>query len=385
VFITNGVAVSSLPRTISQYFDPSARFLELGETDGGVTTWKLYGPDLNGFYGGMQGVGGLEAVVNAPSPASPVVSDIRGNGYAIYNINQGSLTWYSSRVTAYGAVEGYRPLPLADGATMAPASAWRGKWADVTGLYWLGKRYYDPVAGNWLSADPLGHDADPSLYAFCAAGDPVNDFDSDGGLAAQGAAGENGGSSWLPLFGNGLNNTVSGIGQSMGQGLYDLYNGIGYATGLGTESGYSWQGSLETYGQIYEQMYSMATPENPAATPYVEAGPAVSAAAVSIAGAAGAWEAAGLPTMNVAVGAGDLATSPIHVAYGVGDTWVNAVGANLGNLTVSQAFAAENAEGAYFTITGIPIVNSAAVTATGGAAWTCVTAAGSAFLRAWLP
>jgi RHS repeat-associated protein len=185
VFITNGVTVSSLPKTISQYFDPSARFLELGETDSGVTTWKLYGPDLNGFYGGMQGVGGLEAVVNAPSPASPVVSDSRGNGYAIYNINQGRLSWYSTRVTAYGAVEGYRPLPLADGATMAPASAWRGKWADITGLYWLGHRYYDPIAGNWLSADPLGHDADPSLYAFCAAGDPVDDFDSDGGLATQ--------------------------------------------------------------------------------------------------------------------------------------------------------------------------------------------------------
>jgi RHS repeat-associated protein len=183
IFITNGVTVSSLPKTISQSFDPNVQFLELGETDSGGTTWKFYGPDLNGVYGGMQGVGGLDAVVNGPRQSSPVVSDIRGNGYAIFNLAQGSLVWYSSRVTAYGAVEGYRPLPLADGAKMAAASAWRGKWADITGLYWLGHRYYDPTAGDWLGADPLGHDADPSLYAFCAASDPVNSFDPDGRLA----------------------------------------------------------------------------------------------------------------------------------------------------------------------------------------------------------
>ena len=156
------------------------QFLELGETDSGGTTWKFYGPDLNGVYGGMQGVDGLDAVVNGPRQSSPVVSDIRGNGYAIFNLTQGSLVWYSSRVTAYGAVEGYRPLPLADGANMGAASAWRGKWADITGLYCLGHRYYDPTAGNWLGADPLGHDADPSLYAFCAARDPVNGFDPEG-------------------------------------------------------------------------------------------------------------------------------------------------------------------------------------------------------------
>ena len=32
IFITNGVTVSSLPKTISQYFDPNVQFLELGET-----------------------------------------------------------------------------------------------------------------------------------------------------------------------------------------------------------------------------------------------------------------------------------------------------------------------------------------------------------------
>ena len=61
------------------------------------------------------------------------------------------------------------------------ASAWRGRWSDVSGLYCLGVRYYDPVAGRFLGADPLGHAADPSLYGFCG-GDPINGFDADGRL-----------------------------------------------------------------------------------------------------------------------------------------------------------------------------------------------------------
>ena len=56
--------------------------------------------------------------------------------------------WYSSRVTAYGAVEGYRPLPLADGAKMAAASAWRGKWADIIAVRG------DPLADISRLADP---------------------------------------------------------------------------------------------------------------------------------------------------------------------------------------------------------------------------------------
>jgi RHS repeat-associated protein len=183
IFITNGVTVSNLPRTISQYFDPNVRFLEVGENDSGVTTWKFYGPDVNGVYGGMHGVGGLEAVVNAPREASPVISDLRGNGLALYNLAQAAVEWFASRPSAYGGVPGYRPLPLTDGSKMAPASAWRQKWPDITGLYYMGNRYMDPIGGNWLSADPLGHtDPDPSLNTLCG-GDPVNYFDPDGRCA----------------------------------------------------------------------------------------------------------------------------------------------------------------------------------------------------------
>jgi RHS repeat-associated protein len=210
IFITNGITVSNLPSTISQYFDPSVQFLELGETDSGVTTWKFYGPDLNGVYGGMHGVGGLEAVATGPLQSSPVIADIRGNGYAIYNPQSG-LTWYSSRVTAYGAVTGFQPLPLADGASVAQASAWRGKWADITGLYNLGNRYYDPIAGNWLSYDQSWNGRDPNGFSFCG-GDCVNYFDPDGLLGKQ----------WL-------NNANAYVGNVNSVG--EFFSAVGYGIG----------------------------------------------------------------------------------------------------------------------------------------------------------
>jgi RHS repeat-associated protein len=43
----------------------------------------------------------------------------------------------------------------------------------------IGARYYEPTSGRFLSADPFGQAASPSLYDF-AGGDPVNSFDPTG-------------------------------------------------------------------------------------------------------------------------------------------------------------------------------------------------------------
>lgn len=44
------------------YFDPEVEFLEIGLEVKGRKIWKLYEPDLNGAYGGLNGVGGLDAL-----------------------------------------------------------------------------------------------------------------------------------------------------------------------------------------------------------------------------------------------------------------------------------------------------------------------------------
>ena len=54
-----------------------------------------------------------------------------------------------------------------------------GKERDVTGLYYYGYRYYNPEAGRWTSADPLGLNAGLNRYAFVR-NNPVNSRDFAG-------------------------------------------------------------------------------------------------------------------------------------------------------------------------------------------------------------
>ncbi len=177
VLVTNGVASTAPPRTISSYFDPHVEFLELGVSYGDQTIWKLYGPDLNGKYGGLSGTGGLDGVSPYLNLFYPTISDFRGNILA--EITNGMPSWIAARPTGYGAVPGYRPAAFANGADMAQSSVWRGREVDITGYYNIGLRPYDPVSGRWLTYDSDWNEQDPNYYSFCG-GDPVNGFDPKG-------------------------------------------------------------------------------------------------------------------------------------------------------------------------------------------------------------
>lgn len=181
ILVTNGVAFTTQPTTINSYYDPRVEFLELGVNYGNTTEFKLYGPALNGVYGGLNGVGGLDAVSPMLNLFEPVISDFRGNVLGVVTNGAGALSWNPARPTGYGSVPGYQPLPLANGADISLASAWRGRWADITGLYNVGLRPYDPVSGRWLTYDSVWNDGDPSGMTFCG-GDPVNRVDADGRL-----------------------------------------------------------------------------------------------------------------------------------------------------------------------------------------------------------
>ncbi|GGU62666.1 type IV secretion protein Rhs [Streptomyces daghestanicus] len=52
-----------------------------------------------------------------------------------------------------------------------------GAYADPTGLYKMGHRYYDPSLGRFTQPDPSGKEANPYLYA---GGDPINNSDPTG-------------------------------------------------------------------------------------------------------------------------------------------------------------------------------------------------------------
>jgi RHS repeat-associated protein len=177
VSISNGVTLNLQPSTINQYYDPQVEFLELGVSYGINTVWKLYGPDLNGRYGGLNGTGGFDAVSPYLNLFNPLISDFRGNILA--EITNGVVSWIPARPTGYGAVPGYRAVALSYGAGMPQSSAWRGRWVDITGYHQIGLRPYDSISGRWLTYDSVWNARDPNYYSF-AGGDPVNRFDPDG-------------------------------------------------------------------------------------------------------------------------------------------------------------------------------------------------------------
>jgi len=186
-FVMAHDVISQFGQTNRFVYDPQVEFLDLGVNVGpsgrdsmpGQMTWKLCGPDLNGRYGGLNGVGGLEATATGPGYFSPTVSDARGNVLGVCDPTHGTVTWSAARPTGYGAVPGYRPLPLGHGGSYAQSAAWRGKWADVTGYTYIGRRFYIPPAGMWLSPDPVWNERDPSYWSY-AGGDPINGVDANG-------------------------------------------------------------------------------------------------------------------------------------------------------------------------------------------------------------
>jgi RHS repeat-associated protein len=183
VIVTNSVALTDQPIVVSHYFDPQFEFLELGQTEGGRTTWKVMGPDTDGTYGGQNGTGGFEAIVPAATLFCPVVSDALGNVLSVYDGAHGGLVWNQSRPAAYGAVPGYRPLPAGSPGSnivgLVVETNYRNREIESINLMWLGGNWYDPTAGQFVSPDPLGHAASPSLYSFCG-GDPIDIWDLDG-------------------------------------------------------------------------------------------------------------------------------------------------------------------------------------------------------------
>jgi RHS repeat-associated protein len=159
-------------------YDPQVKFLEIGVNVNGVWAYKVYGPDLNGVNGGLQGTGGLEAtIMNGTGTATGVINDAFGNGVA--TISGGSVTWSPTHVGGYGPLPDSAAQPLTDATQLAQDTVWRSRRIDPTGFYYLGSRYYEPTSGRFLSCDPFGYVASTSLYEFCS-GDSVNRFDPDG-------------------------------------------------------------------------------------------------------------------------------------------------------------------------------------------------------------
>lgn len=175
--------------TVNSVYDPEVEFLELGATVsaplmGGwetetSTAWKIYGPDLAGGYGELQGTGGMEAIVEGGEVAT-LLHDFNGNVIGRRELS-GYWEYNSARYTAF-APRPNQILPWFNaGVSLLEATNYRGKRLEVTGFYYFGAREYDPDTGQFLSPDPFGLAAGMNRYGFCA-NNPVSIFDPDGRL-----------------------------------------------------------------------------------------------------------------------------------------------------------------------------------------------------------
>jgi RHS repeat-associated protein len=184
---TSTVVVSNTPvtsppdavSTVQSFYDPLAEFLEVATlVNDNVLNFKTYGPDASGTYGELNGVGGLDALnTYGHTTTLGVVQDVFGNVLA--SISNSVVTWNPTRVSSYGPFPGYESPALSLNVGLEQSLGWRGKRVDETGLVYMGARHYDPTAGRFTSADPLGHAGSMDLYSF-AGGDPVNFFDPSG-------------------------------------------------------------------------------------------------------------------------------------------------------------------------------------------------------------
>ena len=134
---------------------------------GTITKTYAWGTDLSGSLQGAGGVGGLLAVCHEGEASDPVF-------YPTYDSN-GNVSEYlnSSGLNSSGTVEAhfeYDPF----GNTVVntdTAGKYRYRFStkpqdSITGLYYYGNRWYDPVTGRWPSRDPIKESGGFNVYVM---------------------------------------------------------------------------------------------------------------------------------------------------------------------------------------------------------------------------
>jgi len=98
--------------------------------------------------------------------------NVTQNFYPAYdgNGNVTALIDNAATVVATYHYDAYGNLLSSTGGTTATENPYRFSTKpldNLTGLYYYGYRFYDPVTGRWLSRDPIGERGGIKLYVFC--------------------------------------------------------------------------------------------------------------------------------------------------------------------------------------------------------------------------
>ncbi len=87
------------------------------------------------------------------------------NGSIIRLLDLKGRTVESYHYTAYGE----ETVTNSSGSAITPVNPWRfssKRTDEETGFVYFGRRYYSPVLARWVTADPIGFDGGPNLYAY---------------------------------------------------------------------------------------------------------------------------------------------------------------------------------------------------------------------------
>ena len=124
--------------------------------------------DLSGSIQGAGGVGGLLAVRVHGTGAATYYPTYDGNGNISEYLNTSGVIKAHYEYDPFGNTLAVANLATEDTALKnALAHRFSTKPRDaVTGLYYYGYRFYDPVTGRWPSRDPIGERGGVDLYTF---------------------------------------------------------------------------------------------------------------------------------------------------------------------------------------------------------------------------
>jgi RHS repeat-associated protein len=209
-----------LPTNETHYIYDGNNVIQERDASNNVFVTYTRGLDLSASLRGAGGVGGLLARTDA-------------NGTTYYhtdaNVNITALMDGNQNIVARYEYDGFGRL-IGKWGSMADANVYRfssKEYDPVTGLYYFGGRYYDPVLQRWLNCDPIQEAAGINLYGFVR-NNPTCYVDSDGRLVE--------GSLAPPVLslGTGLSTTVASATMGAIAGTVAVGGAIGTAIGYGT-------------------------------------------------------------------------------------------------------------------------------------------------------
>ncbi len=151
------------------------RYLYFGQNEVGAvdSTGNLVEFRLLGLGKGAE-IGAAVAIELKGNVYAPV-HDHNGNVTCLIDARTGNL-FETYRYSAFGEEQLFDAKGYKIEKTLNPWRFASKRYDAETGFVYFGRRYYNAEAGRWATADPLGYEAGPNLYAYVL-NSPLTHFD----------------------------------------------------------------------------------------------------------------------------------------------------------------------------------------------------------------